>query len=115
MHMGSGCDVQHPSIQGIPKLNCKSMVYYTYLIIHNSNHHQLSFILLTVWSTLLSETSDNIHKTTVVLHALASTSSWLLGLLLWGHLWGLSTHFTSTGERSVYLSCAIITKELKSI
>lgn len=61
--------------------------------------------LLTVWSTLLSKTSHHINEAAVILDTFASTSSWLLGLLLRFHLWSLSAHLSGTSKGSVYFSC----------
>ncbi|KAG5542883.1 hypothetical protein RHGRI_015840 [Rhododendron griersonianum] len=45
------------------------------------------------------------NEVAVILPALVSPNTWLLLLVLFGHLWGLASHLTSTSHRSINLSC----------
>lgn len=80
----------------------KEVVCYIVLSIHTSGN---TSALLAIRSALLSESNHDIDKAAVVFQALAGSTSWLLRLLLLFYLWCLSTHFTSTGQGSVNLSC----------
>lgn len=61
--------------------------------------------LLAVRATLLAGSDHHVHKATVVLQSLAGAAFRCLGLVLLGYFGSLATHFTSTSERAVNLSC----------
>lgn len=70
-------------------------------------------LLAGVGTALLTRADDRINKTTIILETHCGTTARLLRLFLGSYFGCLTTHFTSTCERTVDLTCRNGTKRAK--